>query len=239
MEKITLGKCLRVLMQNLKMNNCDFQHSNAFMSPNQEIIGSVFVPDWKGSVVCPIPRRVALLTNNPMRSLRCHVSHQAEVFDSKAGAELLDIILKKAIFESMGHFVDGLKCSGGFHSLMPKAYIKEVTYMAHKHNVYVSTSDWAEHFLHKGLHKLYLLNMEGCLVTTACLDSLAGLTNLESFNLDSCRIDDEGLVNLTGHCSLSSLYLIFLCRCCTFNNSSVFSQWSVEAYAFESHMYCA
>ncbi|KAL7209576.1 hypothetical protein ACSBR1_031182 [Camellia fascicularis] len=219
-------------MQNLKMNNCDFQHSNAFMSPNQEIIGSVFVPDWKGSVVCPIPRRVALLTNNPMRSLRCHVSHQAEVFDSKAGAELLDIILKKAIFESMGHFVDGLKCSGGFHSLMPKAYIKEVTYMAHKHNVYVSTSDWAEHFLHKGpsafkeyiecikalfihqeekktsvailrLHKLYLLNMEGCLVTTACLDSLAGLTNLESFNLDSCRIDDEGLVNLTAALELT------------------------------------
>ncbi|XP_028113201.1 aconitate hydratase 1-like [Camellia sinensis] len=81
-------------MRNLKMNYCDFQHSNAFMSPNQEIIGSISIPDWKGSVVCPIPRRVALLTNNPMRPLRCHVSHQAEVFDSKAGAELLDIILK-------------------------------------------------------------------------------------------------------------------------------------------------
>ena len=67
----------------------------------------------------------------------------------------------------------------------------------------------------------------------------AGLMNLESLNLDSCRIDDEGLVNLAGHCSLSSLYLIFLCPCCTFNNSSVFNQWSVEAYAFESHMYCA
>ncbi|THG00895.1 hypothetical protein TEA_026264 [Camellia sinensis var. sinensis] len=83
-----------ILMRNLKMNYCDFQHSNAFMSPNQEIIGSISIPDWKGSVVCPIPRRVALLTNNPMRPLRCHVSHQAEVFDSKAGAELLDIILK-------------------------------------------------------------------------------------------------------------------------------------------------
>ncbi|KAI7990979.1 Protein HEAT-STRESS-ASSOCIATED 32 [Camellia lanceoleosa] len=54
------------------------------------------------------------------------------------------------IFESMGHFVDGLKFFGGSHSLMPKAYIKEVTKMAHKHNVYVSTGDWDEHLLHKG-----------------------------------------------------------------------------------------
>lgn len=54
------------------------------------------------------------------------------------------------IFESMGQFVDGLKFSGGSHSLMPKAFIKEVTDMAHKHDVYVSTGDWAEHILSKG-----------------------------------------------------------------------------------------
>ncbi|KAK9265390.1 hypothetical protein L1049_003396 [Liquidambar formosana] len=54
------------------------------------------------------------------------------------------------IFESMGQFVDGLKFSGGSHSLMPKDFIKEVTNMAHKHDVYVSTGDWAEHLLHKG-----------------------------------------------------------------------------------------
>lgn len=63
---------------------------------------------------------------------------------------LLTQNLLQDIFESMGHFVDGLKFSGGSHSLMPKAYIKEVTNMAHKHNVYVSTGDWAEHLLHKG-----------------------------------------------------------------------------------------
>lgn len=63
---------------------------------------------------------------------------------------LLTQNLVQDIFESMGHFVDGLKFSGGSHSLMPKAYIKEVTNMAHKHNVYVSTGDWAEHLLHKG-----------------------------------------------------------------------------------------
>lgn len=51
------------------------------------------------------------------------------------------------IFESMGQFVDGVRFSGGSESLMPKAFIKEVTNMAHKHNVYVSTGDWAEHLL--------------------------------------------------------------------------------------------
>lgn len=53
-------------------------------------------------------------------------------------------------FESMGQFVDGLKFTGGSHSMMPKAFIKEVISMAHKHNVYVSTGDWAEHLLRKG-----------------------------------------------------------------------------------------
>ena len=50
----------------------------------------------------------------------------------------------------MGQFVDGLKFSGGSHSLMPKSLIKEVIDMAHQHNVYVSTGDWAEHLLRKG-----------------------------------------------------------------------------------------
>ncbi|KAK1379069.1 protein HEAT-STRESS-ASSOCIATED 32 [Heracleum sosnowskyi] len=53
-------------------------------------------------------------------------------------------------FESMGQFVDGLKFTGGSNSMMPKSFIKDVTDMAHKHNVYVSTGDWAEHLLRKG-----------------------------------------------------------------------------------------
>nr|XP_025617513.1 F-box/LRR-repeat protein 14 isoform X9 [Arachis hypogaea] len=108
----------------------------------------------------------------------------------------------------------------------------------------------------KGLQKLSLLNLEGCLVTAACLDSLADLpllsnlnlnrcnitddgcekfsrlenlkvlnlgfnditdaclahlkavlTKLESLNLDSCRIGDEGLINLAGHRQLKCLVL--------------------------------
>ncbi|XP_008813774.1 protein HEAT-STRESS-ASSOCIATED 32 [Phoenix dactylifera] len=54
------------------------------------------------------------------------------------------------VLESMGQFVDGLKFSGGAHSLMPEAFIKEITNLAHRHNVYVSTGDWAEHLLRKG-----------------------------------------------------------------------------------------
>ena len=54
------------------------------------------------------------------------------------------------IFESMGEYVDGLKFSGGSHSLMPKSLLKEVIDMAHHHDVYVSTGDWAEHTIPKG-----------------------------------------------------------------------------------------
>ncbi|WRX33072.1 Leucine-rich repeat - like 10 [Theobroma cacao] len=82
-----------------------------------------------------------------------------------------------------------------------------------------------------GLRKLIVLNLEGCYVTAACLDSISalvalaylnlsrccltddgcdkfsGLTNLESLNLDSCKIGNEGLANLTGLSLLKSLEL--------------------------------
>ncbi|XP_020517884.1 protein HEAT-STRESS-ASSOCIATED 32 isoform X3 [Amborella trichopoda] len=54
------------------------------------------------------------------------------------------------ILESMGQFVDGLKFSEGSHSLMAKNAIKKITELAHSHDVYVSTGDWAEHILRKG-----------------------------------------------------------------------------------------
>lgn len=50
----------------------------------------------------------------------------------------------------MGQFVDGLKFSGGSHSLLPKSFIKEMIAIAHNHNVYVSTGDWAEHLTKQG-----------------------------------------------------------------------------------------
>ncbi|MCD9559922.1 Protein HEAT-STRESS-ASSOCIATED 32 [Datura stramonium] len=58
--------------------------------------------------------------------------------------------LLEDVFESMGQFVDGLKLCDGSHTSMPKTYIKEVTDMAHKHNVYVSSGDWADQMLRQG-----------------------------------------------------------------------------------------
>lgn len=46
--------------------------------------------------------------------------------------------------------MDGLKFSGGSDSLVPKSFVKEVIDMAHQHDIYVSTGDWAEHMLRKG-----------------------------------------------------------------------------------------
>ncbi|KAL8467811.1 hypothetical protein ACS0TY_031161 [Phlomoides rotata] len=58
--------------------------------------------------------------------------------------------LLQDVFYSMGQFVDGLKFAGGSQSLMPKSYVKDITNLAHKHNVYVSTGDWAEHLQRGG-----------------------------------------------------------------------------------------
>ncbi|KAK8569146.1 hypothetical protein V6N13_107004 [Hibiscus sabdariffa] len=48
-------------------------------------------------VVCPKPRRIGVLANNPNRTLRLHLSYQAEISDMNASSELLDIIMKKDI----------------------------------------------------------------------------------------------------------------------------------------------
>ncbi|KAJ8570152.1 hypothetical protein K7X08_006729 [Anisodus acutangulus] len=61
--------------------------------PNQ-----VFHFSKQDVVVCPKPRRLGLLNvaiNEPIRPLRWHVSHQQELCHSRAGADLLDIILAK------------------------------------------------------------------------------------------------------------------------------------------------
>ncbi|XP_039019592.1 uncharacterized protein LOC120151115 isoform X2 [Hibiscus syriacus] len=60
---------------------------------------SVMVTDWRETVVCPKPRRLGLLNNSfndhPVRSLRWQISHQTELCDSKAGSDILDMILTK------------------------------------------------------------------------------------------------------------------------------------------------
>lgn len=81
------------------MNQCAIQ-TNAFPT-REEIRSSVTVPisERRDTVVCPKPRRLGLfnasVNDHPVRSLRWHLSHQTELCDSKAGTDLLDIILTK------------------------------------------------------------------------------------------------------------------------------------------------
>ncbi|XP_010549926.1 PREDICTED: uncharacterized protein LOC104820949 [Tarenaya hassleriana] len=76
------------------MNRCSLQQ-NAFVSRDEMRGGFVPISDPKDPVVCPMPRRVGILANNVIRPLRLHMSQASEVCDSKAGADLLDIILRK------------------------------------------------------------------------------------------------------------------------------------------------
>ncbi|KAK2996881.1 hypothetical protein RJ639_013630 [Escallonia herrerae] len=82
------------------MNHCAIQQ-NAFAACEEmrsSVSLSVSITDMRDTVVCPKPRRLGLVNstiNDPNRSLRWHMSHQQEICDSKAGAELLDIILTK------------------------------------------------------------------------------------------------------------------------------------------------
>ncbi|XP_061348608.1 uncharacterized protein LOC133293984 [Gastrolobium bilobum] len=74
--------------------NCYHLQQNAF-SACEEMRDSLPITDQNGPVICPKPRRLGVLMNMPVLPLRWHLSQQAEGFDSKAGAELLDIILKR------------------------------------------------------------------------------------------------------------------------------------------------
>ncbi|XVF44165.1 hypothetical protein PTKIN_Ptkin02bG0098800 [Pterospermum kingtungense] len=84
------------------MKQCAIQQS-AIGSRREEmwssISASVMSKDRRETMVCPKPRRLGLLNNSfndhPVRSLRWQLSHQAELCDSKAGSDLLDMILTK------------------------------------------------------------------------------------------------------------------------------------------------
>ncbi|KAL1205835.1 hypothetical protein V5N11_017923 [Cardamine amara subsp. amara] len=88
------------------MNHCNLQQ-NAFMS-REEMMGF----DPKDLVVCPKPRRVGLLANNVIRPLRLHMSQAAaDLCDSKAGAELLDIIRRKEDNGTIGQILSSSSVS--------------------------------------------------------------------------------------------------------------------------------
>ncbi|XWS34983.1 hypothetical protein CRYUN_Cryun21dG0084900 [Craigia yunnanensis] len=82
------------------MKQCAIQQS-AIRSSHEEMRSSVsvMVTDRRETMVCPKPRRLGLLNtsfnDHPVRSLRWQLSNQAELYDSKTGSDLLDMILTK------------------------------------------------------------------------------------------------------------------------------------------------
>jgi phosphosulfolactate synthase (CoM biosynthesis protein A) len=55
------------------------------------------------------------------------------------------------ILETVGEYVDGVKYAGGSFALMPRARVREINDLAHKHHAYISTGGFIEHVLaHEG-----------------------------------------------------------------------------------------
>nr|GEW91712.1 protein heat-stress-associated 32 [Tanacetum cinerariifolium] len=69
--------------------------------------------------------------------------------------------LEPDMFESMVQFVDGLKFTCGSQSLMPKSFIREATKLAHEHDIYVRTGDWAKYLQQQG-YSSYKEYIEEC-----------------------------------------------------------------------------
>lgn len=51
------------------------------------------------------------------------------------------------VFETMGHYVDGVKFAGGSFSLFPEDKLRELIQLTHENGAYVSTGGWMEHIL--------------------------------------------------------------------------------------------
>ncbi|GFZ16094.1 hypothetical protein Acr_25g0005030 [Actinidia rufa] len=87
------------------MNPCAVQQQNAFAACEEMRSSvSVSVYDRRETVVCPKPRRLGLLNptvTDPIRPLRWQLSYPTELCESKAGTDLLDILLPKG-----GHGVE-------------------------------------------------------------------------------------------------------------------------------------
>ncbi|KAL1828912.1 hypothetical protein ACET3Z_007324 [Daucus carota] len=77
------------------------QNSFAAREEMRSSITVVSISDKRDTLVCPKPRRLGLINtiaNEQIRPLRWHMSYQSELCDSKAGSELLDIIMSKGVY---------------------------------------------------------------------------------------------------------------------------------------------
>ncbi|XP_033138818.1 uncharacterized protein LOC103847525 [Brassica rapa] len=96
---------------------------NAFVSREEEMMGLDRSNDL---VVCPKPRRVGVLANNLTRPLRLHMSQAAaDLCDSEAGAELLDIIRRKEDNVTIGPYFLGSPPSRAANPLAQDARFRD------------------------------------------------------------------------------------------------------------------
>ncbi|RID41982.1 hypothetical protein BRARA_J01902 [Brassica rapa] len=108
---------LRAFFCGSKMNQY-----NAFVS-REEMMGLDRSNDL---VVCPKPRRVGVLANNLTRPLRLHMSQAAaDLCDSEAGAELLDIIRRKEDNGTIGPYFLGSPPSRAANPLAQDARFRD------------------------------------------------------------------------------------------------------------------
>ncbi|OVA19188.1 Leucine-rich repeat [Macleaya cordata] len=113
------------------------------------------------------------------------------------GVDYLKGLRKLILLNIEGCLVTGA-CLGSISALLALSYLNL--------NRCALSDTGCEKF--SGLQNLKVLNLGFNNITNACLVSLkGGLTKLESLNLDSCRIGDEGLVNLAGLLHLKNLEL--------------------------------
>jgi phosphosulfolactate synthase (CoM biosynthesis protein A) len=93
------------------------------------------------------PRAFSFLRVNhrPEKPRRVGVTEIRGPYYTPMGKRYLEDIL-----ETMGAYVDSLKFAGGSFSLMPRAAVKEIIDLCHRHQVLVSTGGFLEYVLGQG-----------------------------------------------------------------------------------------
>ncbi|KAK4272481.1 hypothetical protein QN277_021035 [Acacia crassicarpa] len=69
------------------------------LTPLGKMRGYETLSDDKEHVICPKPRRASVLSQMFVRPFRYHLSQQGEGYDSKGGADILDIIFEESYGE--------------------------------------------------------------------------------------------------------------------------------------------
>uniref|UniRef100_A0A7N0U1G7 Uncharacterized protein n=1 Tax=Kalanchoe fedtschenkoi TaxID=63787 RepID=A0A7N0U1G7_KALFE len=115
-------------------NHCAIQQKNAY-APREDM--------GMDYVVCPKPRRVGFFSSS-IKPAGWHASHQADICDSKAGNELLDIILSKGggqdAEQTHTHMASPPFFSGSPPSRVSNPLIQDARFVEEKQHAYITFS---------------------------------------------------------------------------------------------------